>query len=108
MASPSTEKDANRSLFSFMAGRAHETRPAEFYRCQMQKPVMKREVGITFASKMMATIHFYATNDALADIQEFGHVEPCGDAYVPGLMCLKVDTRFDFEEVHEYLASYGQ
>ena len=73
----------------------------------MIKPTMKREIGIAFVSKSQRIIHFFATNDATAELLEFGHVRSCGDAYPSGQMALEVDPRFDFEEVHEWMANYG-
>ena len=73
----------------------------------MKNPEMKKEIGIAFASKSLRIIQFFATNDALQDICEFGYVRASGDAYPPEQMTLEVDPRFDFEEVHEWMLNYS-
>lgn len=70
----------------------------------MNKPVMKKEVEIDFIYRSARTIHFYATNDAASEFNDYGDL----DSYIrPNTFCLVVDARFDFDEVVEYIKNYG-
>lgn len=71
----------------------------------MNKPQMKREVAVDLYYGG-AWIVFYSTRDALADVQPFGQVTAYTD--IPDKYVLRVDTRFDFSEVLDYMENYGK
>ena len=67
------------------------------------KPTPKKEVAIDWASELNKIIFFYSTPDALSDFISFGSVvEWTRQNYYR----LKVDSRFDFNEVLEYIRDY--
>jgi hypothetical protein len=70
----------------------------------MDKPVMKREVGVRLYVRSMRMIVFYSTDDALTEFSEFGQIES-GDT--DNTCRLWVDSRFDFDEVLKYIEEYG-
>lgn len=71
----------------------------------IEKPILQREVAIKFSNPENKMIGFYATRDAMSDIKEFGAItnyNPAADYYH-----IEVDPRYNFEEVCEYIRSYG-
>lgn len=68
---------------------------------------MKKEIAIDFIHKSVGVIYMYTTNDALADLQGFGDVQQSGAPYPPQHFRLRVDARFDFDEVVAYIENYG-
>ena len=71
----------------------------------MVKPTPKKEVAIDWASESDKIIFFYSTLDALDNFVSFGNVtEWTRQNYYR----LKVDSRFDFNEVLEYIQKYGE
>lgn len=69
-------------------------------------PQMKREVGIFSVLSIFNEITFAATPDALEEIKKAGFGQISVDE--KNRQTLKVDPRFDFEEVAAYLKNYGQ
>ena len=69
----------------------------------VDKPQTKREVSVDWIGISEGLIHFYASKDALEDIRDFGHIDDIG----PNHYGLLVDTRFDFQEVLDYIKNYG-
>ena len=68
----------------------------------MTKPIPKKEVAIRFAEEIVRHIVFYASADAVEDFKEFGLLEQDERSY-----SLLVDSRFDFNEVKEYIENYA-
>lgn len=70
----------------------------------MEKPKMKREIGIVGYSEKHRLIFFDATLDAAQDLNEFGWLtRPLQYSSYH----LFVDARFDFFEVLKYIQNYG-
>lgn len=70
----------------------------------MVKPTPKKEVAVDWASESDKIVFFYSTPDALSDFISFGNVaEWTRENYYR----LRVDSRFDFNEVLEYIQNYG-
>ena len=67
----------------------------------MEKPQPKREVAIITISKSGSHITFHASADAIEDFKDFGRIEPDRDFY-----WLWVDTRYNFDEILEYIKGY--
>lgn len=72
----------------------------------MKKPQMKREVMVKSFSSGVGYIGFYATADASTEFNEFGTLRVSD--YENNLYYLYVDTRYDFNEVLEFIKGYGQ
>jgi hypothetical protein len=70
----------------------------------MDKPKMKRKIGISEYYKETMTIRFNATLNAthIKEIKEFGRLE---DFIKEDSWRLTVDSRYDFDEVLQYLRS---
>ena len=66
----------------------------------MAKPIMKTEIKISFESKIVGIIHFYATNDAAAGMRDFGALAMTDTQNQYRLI---VDPRYDFDEILEYI-----
>jgi len=72
----------------------------------MLKPQMKKEVAVRYIFKEHLSISFNATADAVEDLRSFGEVDCLNietDLYV-----LRVDSRYDFDEVVGYIRHYGE
>ena len=67
------------------------------------KPRIKREVVITTAYPFQGIIRFYASREAASEFSEFGKLE---DAW-ENAYWLRVDPRFDFDEVLAYIKDYN-
>ena len=76
----------------------------ELRRDMMSKPVMKTDIAIDWAGKTTRIMYIYATAEALADIARFGDVEEA--PY--GQHLLRVDARYDFDDVVAYIENYGK
>lgn len=70
-----------------------------------EKPQMKKEVALSSVGEMTRSIWFYATPDAAEEFKEYGLVESWAS---PSQYRLKVDARFDFGEVVNYIVNYGK
>lgn len=70
-----------------------------------EKPQMKKEVALDTANEGARAIYFYATPDAAEEFKEYGLVTSW---VFPGQYRLKVDARFDFGEVVNYIVNYGK
>ena len=73
----------------------------------MVKPTPKKEVAVSWYCDGggIKAIYFYSTTDALPDFVSFGKItEWTSQDYYQ----LKVDPRFDFKEVLEYIQRYGE
>ena len=71
----------------------------------MTKPTIKHEVAVKDVLPGLKIIYFYATNDAVTEFMEYGLVEPTNTHH--DLYRIDVDSRFDFDEVLEYIQNYG-
>lgn len=71
----------------------------------MKKPTIKKEVAVVDAFLFTRRISFYSSRDALGDFQEFGEITEFDN--VANKYILIVDSRFDFNEVLEYMQTYG-
>ena len=69
-----------------------------------QIPAMRTEVAIRRIDLSMQWIEFWATPDAAQELRQFGQYLDEGN----NTLCytLKVDGRFDFDEVVEYIRNY--
>lgn len=72
----------------------------------MKKPQMKKEVEITHVFNFDNEVWFHATQDAVADFRSFGSVTERKGR--PDWYSIDVDARFDFDEVVNYIRSYGR
>lgn len=70
----------------------------------MKKPTMKKEVAICLVSEATRAIHVYATQEAISEFAEFGHVVGLNGM---NHYSLEVDARFDFQEVVSFIRDYG-
>ena len=68
------------------------------------KPQPKKEISIDWAGKNTHLIYFYASVDAMEDMQEFGTIERWGNH---NQYRLEVDKRYDFDEVVKYIQEYN-
>lgn len=69
----------------------------------MDKPKPIVEVSVSVESKEVRLISMFASQDAVCDFREFGNLlHTQGNEY-----CLFIDTRYDFDEVLEYIKNYG-
>ena len=71
----------------------------------MKKPIMKKEVAISYFMKLVREIVFYSTDDAATEFERYGQLTQ--DETISDKYRLAVDPRFDFDEVVEYVESYG-
>jgi len=85
-------------------GRMYENYEMDQQRA-LKKPIIKREIAISRKLYNAKTIILSATKDAAEEIREFGDL-----AFYEkeGAYWLKVDPRFDFDEVVKYIEEYGQ
>jgi len=67
----------------------------------MNKPKMKREVAIVSIDHTTDSIMFTASREAAQKFAEFGSLLLLSRSYH-----LKVDPRFDFHEVLQYIKNY--
>ena len=67
------------------------------------KPQMKCELSVSCVMKDIHAIYFFASADALNDVSEFGTV----GVFVGRQYVLNVDSRYDFDEVVNYMQNYG-
>lgn len=67
----------------------------------MDKPKPKKEAAIVTANK--PTILVNCTKDALEDFKEFCQIIT---PYPPSTYSLWIDSRYDFDEVIEYIKNY--
>jgi hypothetical protein len=66
------------------------------------KPLPKREVAVLWEGKEVRYIGFQASSDAVNDFEDFGTI--CEEA---DYLVLRVDGRYDFDEVLEYIREYN-
>lgn len=72
----------------------------------MDKPQPKRQVGIFDFQPQHREIYFYASEEAVKVLEEFGYIRQWSKE--PSIRyVLKVDPRYDFEEVRAYMENYG-
>jgi hypothetical protein len=69
------------------------------------KPVPQKEVAIDMIVRMLGLIVFYASNDAITEFAQFGHIVKHTET--PEKYDLFVDARYDFDEVVKFIESYG-
>lgn len=67
----------------------------------MSKPRMKRTIGIRNAYENQRHIYFDATPDIAAEMKDYGKVMGW-----EGYWLLRVDSRYDFNDVLEYMRNY--
>lgn len=72
----------------------------------MNKPMMKTEVAISEIMQEARYIWLYATPDAIDEFSGFG--EAAKSTTTKDLYIIKVDARFDFDEVVEYIKGYSK
>jgi hypothetical protein len=72
----------------------------------MDKPAMKREVAIRDVLPITKTLYFFASQDALSDLEEFGMIRRL-PVLGNNVYELLVDPRFDFDEVVRWIEEYG-
>ena len=70
----------------------------------MEKPTMVREVGIDCVLENLRIIYVDATPDAISDFTEFGDVNQIAGK---NRYHIRVDTRYDFQAVVNYIRNYG-
>ena len=69
-----------------------------------EKPQPKREVSISAMSPDKSIVYLYASKDAAEDIKEFGEMSQWTR---PNQYRLQIDSRYDFQEVVDYIKNYG-
>lgn len=70
----------------------------------MNKPVMKRNIAVTKFDPSIQFIEFYSDVSDAHGFREFGELL----VYGSGRYGLRVDARYDFDEVVKYIQEYGQ
>lgn len=72
----------------------------------MSKPTPKREVSVESYVKEYGWIRFYSSQDTVTEFMTFGKIHD--ESFLkPNFYWLVVDTRYDFDEVLEYIERYG-
>lgn len=71
----------------------------------MDRPEMTCEIAVSWEHESVRIIHFNATPDAAADMEQFGDVAPGGTKNSYRII---VDARYRFGDVLAYIAQYGQ
>jgi hypothetical protein len=71
----------------------------------MEKPKPKREVAITNIFKFNNEIWFQASQDSANDLEEFGTIIKRADR--KEWYSIRIDSRYDFDEVLKYIENYG-
>lgn len=79
------------------------------------KPTIQKEVATTHVLEHMREIYFYATKDSVTEFVSFGQIThphtampaEFQDNYAPDYYWLKVDPRFNFQDVVNYIQNYG-
>lgn len=72
----------------------------KFNKCP--EPVMKKLVGIVSKSKLVSTITFNSNENLMRSFQKFGVVYKVYD----NTYSIRVDTRYDFDEVVNYIENF--
>ena len=68
---------------------------------KVAKPTMKRKLGVDWFDRQMRVISMDTTSDVLDELRKYGRILDSRPYW------LKVDSRFDFDEVLKFVQNYG-